>query len=185
MIIGITGHARHGKDSVADIICNRFDYKKYSLADPMKDACRIVFPTWDDRHLYGELKDIVDPLYGISPRHALQSIGTQWGQYELSKYDSFAETTGRRLWVNSLLAKISGNAVIADVRFPHEADAIREKDGLIIRVNRNAPIDLSHESEQHINEIRADFTVNNYGSLVDLEWQVVDLMYWGKDAYNL
>ena len=185
MIIGITGHARHGKDSTADIICKHYGYKKYALADVMKDACRVIFPTWDDSHLYGVLKDVVDPLYGISPRHALQTLGTEWGQYELSKYDSFAEVTGRKLWVNALLSKINGNAVIADVRFPHEADAIREKGGLIIRVNRNAPVDLSHESEQGINEIRADFTVNNYGSLVDLEWQVADLIYRWKDAYNL
>ena len=176
MIIGITGHARHGKDSVADIICNRFDYKKYSLADPMKDACRIVFPTWDDRHLYGELKDIVDPLYGISPRHALQSIGTQWGQYELSKYDSFAETTGRRLWVNSLLNRVNGDTVISDVRFPHEADAIRERGGFIIRVNRDYEVDLSHESERSIEDITPDFTIGNYGSLLDLEWLVCDMM---------
>ena len=70
MIIGIAGYARHGKDSTADAIVKYFGFKKYALADVMKDACRIIFG-WDERHLYGELKDVVDPRFGVSPRHAL------------------------------------------------------------------------------------------------------------------
>lgn len=175
MIIGITGHARHGKDSTADIIVKRFGFTKYALADVMKDACKVIFK-WSDARLYGELKDEIDPAFGISPRHALQSLGTEWGQWELAKYDTFKETTGRKLWVNALLARVSDDAVIADVRFPHEADAIREKGGIIIRVRRMYPIDTSHESERGIEDIEADYTVNNFGSLADLEWQVYELM---------
>lgn len=175
MIIGITGHARHGKDSTADILVKRFGFQKYALADVMKEACKVIFG-WTDDYLYGELKDKVDPRFGISPRHALQSLGTEWGQWELAKYDTFKETTGRKLWVNALLARVSDAAVIADVRFPHEADAIREKGGIIIRVRRMYPVDNSHESERVIEDIEADYTVNNFGSLDDLEWQVCDLV---------
>jgi hypothetical protein len=175
MIIGITGYARHGKDSTADIIVKHMGFRKYALADVMKDACRVIFG-WDDRHLYGDLKDVVDPAFGISPRHALQSLGTEWGQYELSKYDSFSKTTGRKLWVNSLLAKIDGNAVISDVRFPHEADAIRAKGGTIIMVKRDWPEDHAHESERSIADIIPDYVIRNVGTLADLEWQVCDLL---------
>lgn len=175
MIIGITGHARHGKDSTADILVKRCGFTKYALADVMKDACRVIFK-WTDAHLYGELKDKVDPVFGISPRHALQTLGTEWGQHELSKYDTFAETTGRKLWVNSLLAQVSDRAVISDVRFPHEAEAIRARGGIIIMVRRMYPVDSSHESERGIEDIEPDYTVTNFGSLNDLDWQVCDLM---------
>ena len=175
MIIGITGHARHGKDSTADIICKHYGYRKHALADVMKESLRVIFG-WTDAHLYGDLKDVVDPEYGISPRHALQSIGTEWGQYELSKYDSFKKITGRKLWVNSLLNRIHGDTVISDVRFPHEADAIRERGGFIIRVNRDYPVNLSHESERAIEDITPDFIIGNYGSLLDIEWLVCDMM---------
>ena len=175
MIIGITGHARHGKDSVADVIVKYFGYHKCALADVMKEACRVIFG-WTDAHLYGDLKDVVDKKYGVSPRHALQSLGTEWGQYKLSEYDSFAEVTGRKLWVNSLLNRVNGDTVISDVRFPHEADAIRERGGFIIRVNRDYEVDLSHESERSIEDITPDFTIGNYGSLLDLEWLVCDMM---------
>ena len=175
MIIGITGHARHGKDSTADVIVKYFGYKKHALADVMKEACRVIFG-WTDEHLYGDKKDMVDERFGVSPRHALQSLGTEWGQYKLSEYDSFKETTGRKLWVNSLLNRVHGDTVIADVRFPHEAEAIRERGGFIIRVNRDYEIDLSHESERAIDEINPDFTIQNRGNLIDLEWVVCDLI---------
>ena len=175
MIIGITGHARHGKDSTADILVKRFGFKKYALADVMKEACKVIFG-WSDDYLYGELKDKVDPRFGISPRHALQTLGTEWGQWELSKYDTFKDTTGRKLWVNSLLSRVSDAAVIADVRFPHEAEAIRDKGGIIIMVRRMYAVDNSHESERGIEDIDADYTVNNFGTLADLEWQVSELM---------
>jgi len=175
MIIGITGHARHGKDSTADIIVKHFAYKKHALADVMKEACRVIFG-WTDEHLYGDLKEVIDPRYGISPRHALQTLGTEWGQYELSKYDSFAEVTGRKLWVNSLLNRVHGDTVISDVRFPHEAEAIRERGGFIIRVNRDYPVDLTHESESAVDDIEPDFFVDNFGTLSDLEILVVSML---------
>ena len=128
MIIGITGHARHGKDTTADFICDLMapSFYKCALADKMKDAAAVIFG-WGYDHLYGDLKRRIDPEWGISPRHVLQSLGTEWGQYKLSEYDSFRETTGRLFVDKGPLRTIDNdeNAVIADVRFPHEADAIR------------------------------------------------------------
>ena len=176
MIIGIAGHARHGKDTTADFIVKHFGFRKHALADVMKEAMRVVFG-WDDRYLYGELKDKVDTRFGISPRHALQSFGTQWGQWELSKYDDFATVTGRKLWVNSLLSRVSGNVVISDVRFPHEAEAIRERGGIIITVRRTGyHVDLSHESERGVEEIHPDFVIRNGSTLEVLEDETVKLM---------
>lgn len=176
MIIGISGHARHGKDTIADFIVSRFGYHKLSLADPMKEACRVIFG-WTDAHLYGNLKDVIDPVFGISPRHALQTLGTQWGQFELSKYDSFSQVTGRKLWVNSLLRRVHGDVVIADVRFPHEADAIHDKGGIVIMVRRTGyPVDMTHESESGIEDVSPDFVIRNGDGLLELEDETVKLM---------
>lgn len=175
MLIGITGHARHGKDSTADVIVKHYGFRKHALADVMKEACRDIFG-WTDEYLYGDLKDVVDPRYGVSPRHALQSLGTEWGQYELSKYDSFKDTTGRRLWVNSLLSRVNGDTVIADVRFPHEVDAIREHGGIIIKVVRDWPVDLTHESERGVEMIVPDYIIRNRDTLDGLDTRVCMLM---------
>jgi hypothetical protein len=167
MIIGIAGHARHGKDSIADVLAKQFAFRKDALAEPMKAVMRIVFPTWGDEHLYGRLKDIVDPVYGISPRHALQSFGTQWAQQELSKYDSFRDTTGRLIWVRGLLARhTGGNLAVSDVRFPHEANELRRAGAIILMVRRPGyPVDMSHESEQGVEEIKPDYVIRNGGTL--------------------
>ena len=176
MIIGIAGHARHGKDSIADVLVSRYGFHKQSLANPMKEACRVIFG-WTDAHLYGDLKDVVDPAWGISPRHAMQSIGTQWGQFELGKYDDFAAVTGRRLWVNSLLSRASGDTVIADVRFPHEEQAIHDRGGIVIMVRRPGwPVDMTHESEQGVEEVRADYVIRNGLGLSELADEVRKVM---------
>jgi hypothetical protein len=79
MLIGLTGKARSGKDTVAGYLNNKHMFSHYWFSKPMKDACRTIFG-WDDRHLYGDLKEVVDPVYGISPRVALQTLGTERGR---------------------------------------------------------------------------------------------------------
>lgn len=176
MLVGITGHARHGKDSTADFLVKRFGFRKIALADNMKRACKIIFPNWSDEFLWGDHKDDIDPVWGISARHALQELGTGFGQHALGKYDSFAKTTGRLLWTRSTLSGIGEheNVVISDVRFPHEAEEIRRRGGKIIRVFRTIyPVDESHESEKAVMQIEPDCTIVNDGTLEELELMAV------------
>jgi hypothetical protein len=176
MLVGITGHARHGKDSTADFLVKRFGFRKIALADNMKRACKIIFPNWSDEYLWGDHKDDIDPVWGISARHALQELGTGFGQHALGKYDSFAKTTGRLLWTRSTLSGIGEheNVVISDVRFPHEAEEIRRRGGKIIRVFRTIyPVDESHESEKAVMQIEPDCTIVNDGTLEELELMAV------------
>ena len=43
MIIGISGRARSGKDTVANIMITKFNFKKLSFADPLKEFCSQAF----------------------------------------------------------------------------------------------------------------------------------------------
>jgi hypothetical protein len=147
----------------------------------MKEACSIIFG-WDldfmDKH-----KEDADPSLGISPRQALMLLGTEFGQHMLcEKYPQFKETTGRKLWAKRVLAtyrseKPTDRLVISDLRFPHEAEAVREKGGKVIRVIRPQwPVDLSHESESAVDSVPYDYLISNSGSLTDLEMKVLDLI---------
>lgn len=151
MIIGMLGQKRVGKDSAADYICAYHPmFTKVSLAEPMKRAIMAIFD-WTDEHVNGSLKEVVDPFWGISPRQALTSLGTEWAQKVLCEmFPMFATVTGRKLWVKSLLRKHQGkDIVIADVRFQHEVDAIREIGGKIIKIERPSLVNTdTHESEQ-------------------------------------
>ena len=82
MIVGVSGLKRSGKDTVAELLVKEYGFERYSFADPIKEAMSIVFD-WDDRYLYGELKEIIDPRWGISPRQVFQHFGTEYAQHIL------------------------------------------------------------------------------------------------------
>ena len=120
MIVGVTGYKRSGKDIVAAVFVNLYGFRKYEFARPMKEACAAIFG-WGEDELYGSKKEWIDPRWGISPRQALQHLGTEWGQLELcDEFPEFAEVTGRLLWVKRFQIEMlnhgpSENWVISDV----------------------------------------------------------------------
>lgn len=181
MLYAVCGHKRHGKDSVADVLVKHYWFRKDSFARPMKEACSIIFG-WSPE-IMEKYKEDIDPSLGISPRQALMLLGTEFGQHMLcERYPQFKEITGRKLWVKRALATYradnpSDRLVISDLRFPHEAEVVREKGGKIIKVfSYSIPMDLSHESESAIEDVRFDYFLLNDGSLADLEMKVLDLI---------
>lgn len=174
MLIGVTGYKRTGKDTTAGIICREYGYKQYSVAHKMKECLTIIFG-WSLEFIENN-KDTVDPEWSLSPRQALQSLGTEWGQHELCRaYPAFRDLIGRKIWVRSLLHSLDDYrfSVISDVRFPHEVEEIRKYRGKIVRVFGGYPgcpvPDLSHESESSIDLIEFDIGIANDGDLKDLE----------------
>jgi len=75
-IIGLIGIKRSGKDTFADYIVEKYGYEKYSFAGPLKDACKIMF-CLNNEQIDGNLKEVIDPRFGISPRHMFQFMGTE------------------------------------------------------------------------------------------------------------
>lgn len=79
---------------------------------------------------------------------------------------------GENVWINSALSNISNNIIISDCRFKNEASAIKNKNGIIIYINRpNTPFG-QHQSEKEmewmLNNDVYDYIINNDGSLEDL-----------------
>jgi hypothetical protein len=179
-IIALCGHARHGKDTIAEHLAARYGYARYSLAAPLKAAVLELFG-WAPADLEGEAKERIDPRWGLSPRQALQALGTEYGQAGLcTLFPEFARVTGRKLWIRRLLERAGGEArvVVSDCRFPHEAEEIHAAGGIVVRVHRPSwPVDLTHESERAVSRCRDDYLVVNSGSLDDLRLEVDRLMH--------
>lgn len=177
MIIGILGHSQHGKDSIGDVLKKQFDYEKDALASPIKQCLQILFPHWTYRHLYGDLKDVIDPVTGIKPRSAMHSFGEDFVRRDLLEYDNFNSVTGKYLFVKSQEERMRGKSrvVICDVRKRIESDMVRSAGGIVIKVVRpDYPVqNLSSESE--VDEANYDYLLSNNGTLVDLEYKVCDL----------
>ena len=175
MIVGITGKKRSGKDTVAQFLVSEYGYYQYSMAGPLKKALKTLF-LWDDWHIEVD-KETVDPRWGISPRQAMQHIGTEWAQYALGDaFPRFKETSGTKLWANRFREVYQGefavknirDVVISDVRFPHEEEVIRDLGGKILRIHREAESSDAHASETNVDKIQADASITNDGSFEDL-----------------
>jgi len=160
LLIGFTGEARSGKDTAAAQLKSIHGFMLYAFAQPIKLACREIFG-WGEQHVNGDLKEITDPLFNISPREAMQTLGTQWGR-EMINQEIWLQRAKHEMMTNKLLA-------VTDVRFNNEAELIKSRGGIIIKISRNDKAQvLSHKSESGISSNLIDFHIDNNGSIIEL-----------------
>ncbi len=159
-VIGITGPAGCGKDTAADYIIGQCGvYRKASFADPLKQMLHAIGLTQAQTH--GDLKDIVDPRYGVTPRHMMQKLGTEWGR----------QCIHPNIWVRAMFVMLEDEEdayIIPDVRFENEANFVRQHGTLIHIVGRDRVIDATHVSESGVVQLEQDVVIHNTGSLQDL-----------------
>lgn len=162
-IIGLIGPEGAGKSTAAALLEGQNGYKRVPFAGPLKSM--IAALGVDPRHLYGSLEDKAAPLGifgGKSARHAMQTLGTEWGRNHI----------GQGFWVAAWMEAVKGIAYVAadDVRFPNEADAIRAMGGMIVCVVRSQ--DQFNRAPRHASEnfaaINPDNIIVNDGSIDDL-----------------
>lgn len=161
MLIGLVGYKGSGKGVVAQALREHEGFVTVKMAGALKEmfaaylayvgAGRAVI----GRMIEGDLKEVpADCLGGRTPRHAMQTLGTEWGRDLIHK----------GLWIDAFKrrANLFENVVCDDVRFLNEAAAIKEHGGFLVRVLRpDNAIDLSHPSEREIGEIKCDVTIVN------------------------
>ena len=167
MIIGLTGYAQSGKDSVANILVSNYGYTRVAFADPIRELLYQMNPAVKDGGY--RVQSTVD-AYGWDVaktafpevRNMLQNLGV-----------GARKTFGDMFWVQQALRQVSpeGNFVITDVRYPNEAKAIRAyEDSQIWRIKRSGvdPVN-THASETAMDGERVDQIFVNNGTLEDLQ----------------
>ena len=192
MIIGMCGLIGTGKDTVADILVNNYNFIKVSFADKLKDGVATVF-SWDREMLEGTTdesrtwREQKDEFWSretnehITPRLVLQMFGT----------DCMRNGFYNGIWVSIVKQQIINNPnknfVIPDVRFPNEAKMIKEVNGEVWRICRGqdpqwfisyvkdniVPTDV-HESEWQWAKLDFDCVIHNNDTIIDLKNQVSD-----------
>lgn len=160
-IIGITGRAGVGKDTLADYLELGHGYYRYSLAMPLKRGIEEMFslsPTVWDR----ENKERVIPWIGKSPRQLAQTLGTEWGRHLVAD-DIWLRCLGQ---VIDNLPSTAEGLVIPDVRFENEANYIRARGGVVIRVLRDVEPVNAHMSEAGLPDDLVNVQVLNNTTMV-------------------
>lgn len=172
-IIGITGRKFSGKDTTGGYFVERHGFERLAFADPLKNAAHEIFGFNNDQ-LYGNEKEIIDQYWKITPRQALQFIGTDLFRNHICE---LLPDMGKDIWVYVLKRKITNELkknpaakfVITDVRFPNELQAIKELGGITIKIKRTSVSNNDeHESEILIDGLITDFVLQNDGTKEDL-----------------
>ena len=189
-LIGLTGRAGTGKDTIADFLVETHGFVKLAFADPIKDGIKAMLGlSGDDITNSANKEDKVDWL-GCSPRHAMQTLGTDWGR-DMIHPNLWLNITARR--VHKIMAMpamhhIAG-IVISDVRFENEADWVRAHGGQVWHVRRAAcglaGATATHISEQTIPRHAADRIIANDGSTeqtFELVCELIDLLERNEGA---
>lgn len=159
-LIGVTGFARAGKDTVGQILVQEQNYIRLAFADPIKNMVASMLDMPLDK--LEEIKDhCLDPLDGLTPRYLMQTLGTNWGR-DLIHKDIWVRLLREEILLSAEL-RPDKNIVVTDVRFPEEVDMIRELGGHIWKVTRdNQNINLfAHESESYVPSIEVDIELLN------------------------
>lgn len=145
-LIGLSGWARSGKDTVAERL-GLYGFKRRAFADHLKYAAAVIFGFSNDQ-LYGDAKDVVDPHWGFTPRHALETLG-----------EAQRAAFGEDIWIRSLLCQpLPKKTVISDVRYPNEANAILAMGGEVWRIERRGLESISDHASQHALDHYPSFT---------------------------
>ena len=173
-IIALVGKKRTGKDTVALYLTGKYGYTNAKFADPLKRAVREFFNFTD--HQIEVDKEVVDSIWGITPRHAMQFIGCEVVQHQFQK---ILPDIGRMFFVKSLLSRYKKETiVISDMRFVHEYDAIHAlPDTLVIKLERPSIDDGDdHISEKEVDDIHPEHVIKNTGTVEDLLGQVQEIL---------
>jgi hypothetical protein len=148
--IGLIGLAGSGKDTAAKALYN-LDYSRAAFADELKHLAR-SFGWRGEKDERG--------------RALLQDLGMAARKFDPHFWIHYVDKwIGHKKYV-----------VYTDVRFQNEADYVRGKNGIIVRIVRPGIISGNHESELKQCEVAADIEIVNDGTIEDLHNKIRNLI---------
>jgi len=181
ILIGMSGFARSGKDAAAEFLVNHRGFKRIAFADKLRDFLYALNPIitaeWTLNTKTGEksptyvihLQTIIDEYgwdhyketkFGTEIRRLLQRLGTEAGR----------QTLWDTIWIDAALTDLNpdGRYVVSDARFLNEFDAITDRGGHILRVERRGIVAANgHASELEALQYDFNNVIHNDGTLED------------------
>ncbi|MNY21113.1 hypothetical protein D3C86_1546350 [compost metagenome] len=157
---------RSGKDTAAAYLADHLQLHQYAFGEPLKVMLKSVF---GDHFHHGDRSGIC-PEAGVSYRHLMQTLGTEWARHQVNP----------NLWVNLVSKRWhhvknrmgfphANGMVLSDVRFDSEAQWILANGGYLLEIRRqSAEGDAAHESEAGIDLDFPRYAIDNDGTLEEL-----------------
>lgn len=175
MIIGLSGYARSGKDTVAGMLMGIHGFQRVAFADTIREFLLRIDPLVMHNGMDFRLQDIVESkgweeakTQFPEVRRLLQDLGV--GGREL---------LDDAVWINAALKDFDKNdkVVVTDVRFKNEAARIKNMGGQIWRINRiNVGPANDHISEVDLDDWSFDAVITNNSDMPNLIKQIRALL---------
>lgn len=173
MIIGLSGYARSGKDTVAELLVLNYGFKRMAFADGIRDCLTALNPILHDGHRLNEVVnsygwDVAKAKEEV--RRLMQVMGTEVGRKLINE----------DVWAWRLFNQIQDGEriVIPDVRFPNEARMIEQHGGDVWRINRHNHTAVNdHVSERAMDTYMFKHVIYNDSTLDELANQVFELVH--------
>jgi hypothetical protein len=180
MIIGLSGYARSGKDTVAGMLMGIHGYKRMAFADKIKEFLLEIDPLVMHNGMEFRLQDIIESKGWESAKTDYPEIRRLLQDLGLGARKLFGDS----FWVDQVIGQFGHawwgydtNVVITDVRFADEAKAIKGKGGKIWRVNRiNVGPANDHVSETGMDDWEFDGIITNNSDMPNLIKQIRKLL---------
>ncbi len=149
MIIAFSGKKGVGKTLAADYLVEHYGFSKGSFADLIRQ--RFI----RDWQLLAS-EDLAEWVHGPRKEQIIPSLGFAYREYA-KHYGGFMRGFARDYWITQieLSAKLT---VIDDMRYKNEADYLKSKEAILIRINRY-PKQNPYPADDHPSETDLD----NYG----------------------
>lgn len=190
-LIGLSGAARSGKDTVGEFLEREFDFKRYAFADPLKRAAHEMFGLPLEQFYEGD-REVVNEFWGFSPRQMLQLLGTEGGR-KVFREDIWTKRAEQE-WINhqNYVQNFSGGGwvdyppgfrgmVITDIRFENEAKFIKDMGGFVLHIERPGFVGevgvSNHASEAGYPDHLKDYTIVNNSTIEGLYDKVESIFF--------
>jgi len=164
VIIGISGKKRSGKDTIYRLI------KELQGIHPLRAA-------------FGDqIKEEVAGVTGVEVDHIEENKERFRPMLQWWGSDFRRHYNGESYWLDKMLAKMQTVAgkevlVITDVRYPNEADLVKQAGGIMIRVDRTTGLEDAHSSENLLDDFEGfDYRLTNNSTLFDLKEKVARIV---------
>lgn len=199
-LIGLTGPAGSGKDTVADYLCAAHGFSRYAYADPLRLEIAAAFGISVDLLLDRERKEKPTELLALeccSDPFFLASINDKrWTEHNITLprsprwvmqawcTDYRRQHDGQNYWIRQAENAIADmdragitRIVITDVRFDDEAEFVRSKGGQVWHLHRPDLLAVNpHISERGVAIHDSDLEIINSSTIGNLHTQVAMML---------
>lgn len=187
MIVGLGHQARVGKDTAAQILVDKYGFKRLAFADRLKEMALAIDPMVATFTAHAALNPTTFPVHltEVVEREGFEKA-KEWPEVRrfLQRLGVGArEHIEPEVWVKAVTRQIDADPtqdwVITDVRFPNEFHAIDTYvDRKLIKIVREG---VESNAGAHVSETAlADYpwpnTIHNDGTIDDLERMLVGVL---------